>query len=67
MALYWGVFPHLVNPIKNTDEMVNKVDTLIIDLKQANKGDRIIIVASHPPSLTGKTNFMKMHVVGENP
>jgi pyruvate kinase len=67
MALYWGLFPYLVNPIKSTDEMVNKVDTLIIDLKRASKGDRIVIVASHPPSLTGKTNFMKMHVVGESP
>ena len=66
MALYWGLFPYLVSPIKSTDEMVNKVDTLIIDLKRASKGDRIVIVASHPPSLTGKTNFMKMHVVGEN-
>ncbi len=67
MALYWGVFPHLVKRMESTDEMVKKVDTLIIDLKQAKKGDRIVIVASHPPSLAGKTNFMKMHIVGESP
>ncbi|MBA4389487.1 MAG: pyruvate kinase [Syntrophus sp. (in: bacteria)] len=67
MALYWGVFPHLVKRMENTDEMVNKVDTLVIGLKQARKGDRIVIVASHPPSLAGKTNFMKMHIVGESP
>lgn len=67
MALYWGVLPHLVEPIKSTDEMVYIVDTLIIDLEQAKKGDRIVIVASHPPSLAGKTNFMKMHIVGESP
>lgn len=65
MTLYWGVLPYLVKSMKSTDEVVNRVDGLIVDLKQARKGDRIVIVASHPPSLAGKTNFMKMHIVGE--
>jgi len=65
MSLYWGVFPFLVKPEKSTDEMVNKVDSLLIGLKYAKKEDRIVIVAGHPLSLGGKTNFMKMHIVGE--
>jgi pyruvate kinase len=67
MALYWGVLPYLVAPMESTDEMVNNVDRLVIDLKQAKKGDCIVIVASHPPTLAGKTNFMKLHIVGESP
>jgi pyruvate kinase len=65
MTLYWGVFPYLVNPMKSTDEMVSNVDSLIIDLGWAKIGDRIVIVASHSPSLTGRTNFMKLHIVGD--
>jgi pyruvate kinase len=65
MALYWGVNPHFVKHMQNTDEMINEVDSLLVKLGYAKKGDRIVIVASHPPSISsGKTNFMKMHVVG---
>jgi pyruvate kinase len=66
MALYWGVLPHFVKDMKNTDEMVNVVDALLVSLKHAKKKDKVVIVASHPLSLAGKTNFMKMHIVGEN-
>lgn len=65
MSLYRGVFPHLVKPMKSTDEMVNEVDSLLTDLKYAGKGDRIVIVASHPLSLARETNFMKIHTMGE--
>jgi pyruvate kinase len=66
MALYWGVNPHFVKHIESTDEMINEVDALIVKLGYAKRGDRIVIVASHPPAISsGKTNFMKMHVVGE--
>ncbi len=66
MALYRGVFPYLVEPMKSTDEMINEVDKLLARLKYAKKGDSVIIVASHPLSLTGKTNIMKLHIIGED-
>jgi pyruvate kinase len=65
MSLYRGVSPHLIKPMKSTDDMVSKVDALLLKFKYARKADKIVIVASHPPSLTGKTNFMKLHIVGE--
>jgi pyruvate kinase len=66
MALYWGVSPHCVKHMESTDEMINQVDMLLVKSGYAKKGDRIVIVASHPPATSsGKTNFMKMHVVGE--
>jgi len=65
MALYWGVNPHFAKHMGSTDEMINEVDALLVKAGYAKKGDRIIIVASHPTSISaGKTNFMKMHVVG---
>ena len=30
---------------------------------KAAPGDRVVIVASLPPSLSGKTNFMKIHEI----
>ncbi len=67
MALYWGIIPHYVKHIDNTDEIIKEMDTLLIKSGYAEKGDKIIIVASHPPAISaGRTNFMKMHLVGEN-
>ena len=63
MSMYWGVTPHFVKHLDNTDEMINEVDSLLIKSGYARHKDRIIIVASHPPSISGKTNFMKMHEV----
>jgi pyruvate kinase len=64
MSLYWGVLPQLVKYLENTDQLINEVDSLLRVSGYAADGDRIIIVASHPPSVSGKTNFMKLHVVG---
>jgi pyruvate kinase len=63
MSIFWGVKPHLVGFLENTDRLINEVDSLLKTSGYAAKGDRIIIVASHPPSIAGKTNFMKMHEV----
>lgn len=54
-----------VKPVKSIDEMVKKADSMLIDLRYVKKEDRVVIVAGHPLSLSGKTNFMKMHIVGE--
>jgi len=65
LSLYWGVRPHFVKPLKSTDELIKEVDCLLVQLGYAKKGNRVIIVASLPPSTSGKTNFMKIHIIGE--
>lgn len=63
MSIYWGVIPYLVKHIENTDELVNEVESSLVRSGQAKPGDRIVIVASLPPSISGKTNFMKIHEI----
>lgn len=64
MGLYWGVVAHSVQQLRNTDKMINEVGSLLIKLGYAIPGDRVVIVGSHPPSIAGKTNFVKIHEVG---
>lgn len=64
MALYWGVMPLLVKPIKNMDEMFREVERTLIKARLARKGDRLVITASAPIGGEGKTNFMKLHLIG---
>lgn len=64
MNLYWGVTPRLMRPLQNTDEMVFEVEKALLKDKFAKNGDVIVIIASSPLSLRGKTNLMKIHRIG---
>lgn len=65
MSLYWGVHPKLMRGLKNTDDMIKEVERSLLSEKFAQKGDRIVITASIPVMGAGKTNFMKLHTIGE--
>jgi pyruvate kinase len=67
MALYWGVVAYPVRQLGNTDDMIDEVDSLLVKAGQAKPGDKVVIVGSHPPAISGKTNFVKMHEVGGGP
>lgn len=65
MSLYWGVHPKLMRVLNNTDDMVKEVERSLLSERLAQKGDRIVITASIPIIGRGKTNFMKLHTIGE--
>jgi pyruvate kinase len=61
MSLFWGVTARLMRPLENTDEMVFEVEKALLKDGFAKNGDVIVIIASSPLSLRGKTNLMKIH------
>ncbi|MCX7965189.1 MAG: pyruvate kinase [Syntrophorhabdaceae bacterium] len=63
MSIYHGVSPHFVRNLTDTDEMIKEVNEFILKNRFAAKGEKVIIVASHPVSKTAKTNFVKVHVL----
>ncbi len=65
MALYWGVVPFLIRHVYNTDGMIKEVERSLLGAGIAKKGDNIVITAGSPLMARGKTNFMKLHTVGE--
>jgi len=65
LCLYWGVSPKIMKLPKTTDEMIENVEKSLLDERIVNKGDRIVITSSSPLSTQGKTNFMKLHRIGE--
>lgn len=64
MNLYWGVSPYVMNYPNNTDEMILETEKALRKQHLAKKGDAIVIVASSPFPMGGKTNIMKLHKVG---
>lgn len=65
LPLFWGVVPLYMPAISDTDRMIKEVDKLLLEKKIVRRGDRIVITASTPLSKLGKTNFMKLHRIGE--
>jgi pyruvate kinase len=65
LPLYWGVTPKYMKLLTSTDQMLREVEKALLAEKIVKKGDRIVIIASSPLSTTAKTNFMKLHQIGE--
>jgi pyruvate kinase len=64
-CLYWGTTPKVMKLPSTTDEMISAVERLLVRDGIVKKGDSIVITSSSPLSTHGKTNFMKLHRVGE--
>lgn len=65
VCLYWGVNPKIMKLPATTDGMVSEVERLLVKERIVKKGDSIVITSSSPLSTQGKTNFMKLHKIGE--
>jgi len=65
MKLYRGVIPYRVRKLSSTDRMIEEVDRFMVGAGFAKEGDVIVLVAGHPIAAKSKTNFMKLHRVGE--
>lgn len=66
MKLYWGVYPKLMRTLPNTEEMIQEVERALLEERLAQAGDEVAITASTPILGAGKTNLMKLHVIGED-
>ena len=65
LTLSWGVNPLLLPLMDNSDTMIKAMEEALRKRRLVRKKDRIVIVAGHPLIKQGKTNMMKLHVVGE--
>jgi pyruvate kinase len=64
MSLYWGVTPHLMKFPNSTDAMISETERVLLKKRIVKKGDTIVIIATSPFALGGKSNIMKLHKVG---
>ncbi len=60
LSLSWGVEPILVKDMRNTDEMINMVETTMKEQGLVKTGDIVVIVAGVPLGVKGNTNIMKL-------
>ncbi|MEA3338735.1 MAG: pyruvate kinase [Chloroflexota bacterium] len=66
LALVWGVAPVQVTPFETTDDMVKMMVRTARQEGVAAWGDSLVLTAGIPFGGGGKTNILKVHVVGES-
>ncbi len=65
LALTWGVETFLVPFVWHTDQMVKQVEETLLREQRCQQGDVVVIVAGSPPGVSGTTNALRMHRVGD--
>lgn len=65
MLLYWGVVPVLGSASSDTDEMVDQAVQGALRSEAVKQGDLIVITAGVPLGMSGTTNMIRVHVVGD--
>jgi pyruvate kinase len=63
MALYWGVLPHTMRQIDQTDERVHEAERRLKAEGLVKMGERIVILSGTRIGQPGGTNLMKLHEV----
>ncbi|WP_037668709.1 pyruvate kinase [Streptomyces griseus] len=66
LNLTWGVETFLIPEADSTDAMVDQVDELLLQYGRCERGDVVVITAGSPPGVSGSTNMVRVHHIGED-
>lgn len=66
LSATWGVETFLGPHVDSTDAMVDQVDELLLKYGRCKKGDVVVITAGSPPGVSGSTNLVRVHHIGED-
>jgi pyruvate kinase len=65
LALTWGVRSTLVEHVEHTDRMFIQVDDYLLANDLAKVGDKVVVISGSPPGISGSTNDLRVHRVGD--
>ncbi len=60
----WGVYPLMIEEKHSTDDLIDHVISVAQDNGLLKNGDLVVITAGVPLGISGTTNLMKAHLVG---
>jgi len=63
LALFWGVTPVLVSPSATTEELVDRVEAVLLERNLAQPGEFVLITMAVPIGGGGQTNNLKIHQI----
>jgi pyruvate kinase len=66
LALWWGVWPHRIGFYGTTEELIAVIEQQLQDDKLIQHGEHVVIMGGMPVASAGRTNFVKLHRLGES-
>ncbi|MFZ4841614.1 MULTISPECIES: pyruvate kinase [Mycetocola] len=65
MQLNWGVEGRLIETVTHTDAMFGQVDDALLGEEIAEQGDKVVVISGSPPGISGSTNDLRVHRIGD--
>ncbi|KNF09132.1 pyruvate kinase Pyk [Gottschalkia purinilytica] len=65
LAIVWGVYPILSESADTTDDLIDLSVECALEKGYVKQGDLVVITAGIPVGVSGSTNLIKVHIVGE--
>ncbi len=62
-AMYWGVKPAIMEPVRNADAMAEAVAERLVGDGICKPGDRVVLVHGSPLGVPGQTNSIRLHQI----
>jgi len=63
LALIWGVTPVLISPAATTEELIDRVESTMIERNLALPGENVLITMAVPVGSGMQTNILKIHQI----
>ncbi len=63
LALVWGVTPVMIGPSATTEELVDRVEGMLIERNLASPGEHVLITMAVPVGGGASTNVLKIHQI----
>ncbi|MGI6413138.1 MAG: pyruvate kinase [Syntrophomonadaceae bacterium] len=65
LAIVWGVNPVLIPETEGTDSLFEESVKQAIQNEYVKNGDLVVLTAGVPTGISGTTNLLKVHLIGE--
>ena len=65
LALWWGVWPYRTSMQGSTEDLIALVEQRLQENKLVQQGEYVVIMGGMPIASQARTNFVKLHRVGE--
>ena len=65
LSVVWGVYPIVIQEAKETDELIERAIFGAINEGYVNEGDLTVVTAGIPLGVSGNSNLIKVHIIGD--
>ncbi len=65
LAIVWGVYPMVIQEATETDELIERAIVAALSENFVEEGDLTVVTAGVPLGVSGTSNLIKVHVIGD--